>query len=108
MTMKYLSWADMDTKTIRILKKNNIFQRTIPIKVEPIFQKIKPDSVIHLAAQRPVNDKVDYEQNLKISLSLFETCLKYGVRNIVNISSHFQYKRFIHQKSKGCTGYRSG
>jgi len=62
--------------------------------IDEIFKKLKPEAVIHLAAQKPLSQKVlatDYIDNLYVSLTLFETCLKYKVSNIVNFSSRSVY-----------------
>ena len=66
--------------------------------LDRLFRAINPEAVIHLAALRAQNDIpliADYMQNLFISSNLFEACLKYGVTNIVNISSISVYSSKI-------------
>ncbi len=57
--------------------------------LENLFQTINPDAVIHLAALRYSSElnHTEYLANLSISLNLFETCHKFDVQNIVNIST---------------------
>lgn len=64
--------------------------------LKDIFEKIKPDAVVHLAAHRPegINEGiVTYLENLRISANLFEACLNNNVSNIVNTSSRLIYSQ---------------
>lgn len=59
-----------------------------------VFEIIKPEVVIHMAAQKPLKEKTsvkDYTVNLIVSISLMEICIKHGVTNIINISSRSVY-----------------
>ncbi|HNV80459.1 MAG TPA: NAD(P)-dependent oxidoreductase [Tenuifilaceae bacterium] len=64
--------------------------------LEQIFERIKPEAVVHLAAQRLEKEKktADYISNILISIELFKTCLKFNVVNIVNISTISAYSFF--------------
>ena len=58
--------------------------------LKDIFEKIKPDAVVHLAGLRLKPDKKfpnNYITNLNVSAYLFQVCLNSNINNIVNIST---------------------
>lgn len=59
-----------------------------------IFEKVKPNAVVHLAAHRPAgnNEFIDaYFENLRMSANLFEACLNNNITNIINTSTRLIY-----------------
>jgi len=59
-----------------------------------IFDEIKPDAVVHMAALRLQKDATlipDYMNILILSANLFRVCLEKGITNIINISSKSVY-----------------
>jgi len=66
-------------------------------KLDKTFKKYKPDIVFHLAAQALVrqsykNPIETYDTNVMGTLKVFETCKKYNVKAIVNITSDKAYE----------------
>ena len=66
-------------------------------KLNKTFEQYKPDIVFHLAAQPLVrlsyeNPIETYETNVMGSLKVFESCRKYNVKAIVNITSDKAYE----------------
>jgi len=65
--------------------------------LEKVFQTHTPDIVFHLAAQALVRPSYEnpietYETNVMGTLKVYETCRKYSVKSIVNITSDKAYE----------------
>ncbi len=61
--------------------------------VVDLIRKVKPHGIVHLAAFRPVGNNTinDYYENLTVSGNLFESCLEFDIKNIINISTRLVY-----------------
>ena len=71
-----------------------IFTDYSTVSLNKVFEIIKPEVVIHMAAQKPLKEKTsvnDYTVNLIVSIALIEMCIKHEVTNIINISSRSVY-----------------
>ena len=62
-------------------------------QIEALFQKEKPDYVIHTGALSSAWGKYDdfYQANVKATVIIAELCIKYGIRRMVYISSPSVY-----------------
>jgi nucleoside-diphosphate-sugar epimerase len=93
----FLIGQKKNIESFEINSKNTIPYFYTDYSLESLFStlnKIKPEAIVHLAAQRPTKEiKIvsAFIQNLIISSNLFVACLKVGITNIVYISSKSVY-----------------
>ena len=65
-------------------------------KLKEIFERIRPDLVIHLAAQSTVNEKIKwndyYENNVKATKNILDIMKMFKIKNLIFSSTASVYK----------------